>query len=54
MPRDLRIPLLLLPVAILLAGCSVIGGVFKAGMWTGFLLILVFVGLLAWLFGRKN
>ena len=52
MPRFPRSLPLLLPAAGLLGGCSVVGGVFKAGMWAGFLVVLAVVGLLAWLFGR--
>lgn len=51
MPRHLR-TLLLLLCATLVAGCSAVGGIFKAGMWTGILAIVVVVAIVAWLFSR--
>jgi branched-subunit amino acid permease len=51
----LRTPVLAL-VAVLLAGCDVIGGIFQAGAWTGLVLALVViavVGVLFSLFRRK-
>jgi len=42
---------------LLLSGCELIGDIFKAGVWTGILLVAVVVGLilfvLARLFGKK-
>jgi hypothetical protein len=43
---------LLLLVVVLLAGCSAIGGIFKAGMWTGILALVVVIAIVAWLFSR--
>lgn len=46
------------PLALLMlfSSCEVIGGIFKAGMWTGVILVVVVVGLviflLAKLFGK--
>ena len=36
----------------LLASCSVIGGIFKAGVWVGILIVLAIIGLIIWLIGR--
>jgi Flp pilus assembly protein protease CpaA len=38
----------------LLGSCSVIGGIFKAGVWTGIILIVLVVGFLIYLFGRRS
>lgn len=38
----------LLFVALMLSGCDLVEGIFKAGMWVAFLGILVVVGLAAW------
>ncbi|MDB5278455.1 hypothetical protein QWZ08_02245 [Ferruginibacter paludis] len=50
--------LLLVAVAItLLPGCQAIGDIFKAGMWTGILVVVIVVGLIIYLisrFGRKE
>jgi hypothetical protein len=49
-------PLALLALLTLFSSCEVIGGIFKAGMWTGVILVVVVVGLviflLAKLFGK--
>jgi hypothetical protein len=46
----------LLALLVSLSSCEVIGGIFKAGMWTGVILVVVVVGLviflLAKLFGK--
>ena len=39
---------------LLLSSCSVIGGIFKAGVWTGVLMIVLVIGLLIYLFGRRS
>jgi hypothetical protein len=44
--------LLALATAMTLSSCEVIGGIFKAGVWVGILLVLVVVGLILWLVGR--
>ncbi|MDR3008575.1 MAG: hypothetical protein LBV59_11615 [Sphingobacterium sp.] len=36
----------------LLTGCSVIEGIFKAGVWTGILIVVVVVALLIWLISK--
>lgn len=36
----------------MLAGCEVIGGIFKAGVWFGILLVAGVVALLIWIFTR--
>lgn len=36
----------------LLSSCEVIGGIFKAGMWTGILLIVVVVGVIIWILSK--
>jgi len=37
-----------------LAGCEIIGGIFKAGVWTGILLVVIVVGLIIWLISRAR
>ena len=39
----------LLVLAMASAGCEVVGGIFKAGVWTGGLLVIVVVGLVLFL-----
>ena len=57
MPRRVRrlVRLLLLAAIVLaLAACSAVAGIFKAGMWTGVLVIVVVIALIVWLFGRRR
>jgi hypothetical protein len=49
----LRLELFLL-AAMASAGCQVVEGIFKAGVWAGILLVLVVVGILFMLFGRSR
>jgi hypothetical protein len=38
----------------LLNGCAVIGGIFKAGVWVGVLLVVVVIGIIIWLVTRGS
>ncbi len=44
--------LLLLVALLSLTGCEVIGGIFKAGVWVGILLVLVVLAGLFWIVGK--
>jgi len=48
----------LLPLLILLmvtfSSCEVIGGIFKAGVWVGVLLVLVVVFIIVWLVSKSS
>lgn len=46
--------LLLLTAIGLLSGCQVIGDIFKAGVWTGVLLIVAVVALIIFLIGKMS
>jgi hypothetical protein len=47
--KKLNISLIVLAM-IALSGCSVVTGIFKAGVFVGILAIVVVVGILIWLF----
>lgn len=51
------LPLLLAILLLPLTGCEVIGGIFKAGAWTGAIGVILVVVLIIWLasrlFGRR-
>jgi hypothetical protein len=34
------------------SGCEVIGGIFKAGVWVGILVVVAVIGLIIWLVTR--
>lgn len=36
----------------LLTGCSVIEGIFKAGVWTGIIVVVLVVALIIWLIAK--
>jgi hypothetical protein len=44
--------LYLLGLAMTVSSCRVIGGIFKAGVWVGVMLVVVVIGLILWLVGR--
>lgn len=52
MQKSLSFLLTLMVLMVSLSSCEVVGGIFKAGMWTGFLIIVVVVGLIIWLISR--
>jgi hypothetical protein len=55
MTRNMLLRLeLLVFLAMMSAGCQVVEGIFKAGVWVGILLVLVVVGILFMLFGRSS
>jgi len=41
-------------MAMALTGCEIIGGIFKAGVWSGILLVVAVVGLIIWLISRAR
>jgi len=49
----LRLELLVM-LALMSAGCQVVEGIFKAGVWVGVLLVVVVAGILFMLFGRSS
>ncbi len=44
-------PLLLL-LMITFSGCEVIGGIFKAGLWVGVIIVVAIIAIVIWLFNR--
>lgn len=44
--------LLALAMAMSFSSCQVVGGIFKAGVWVGILLVVLVVGVILWLVGR--
>jgi hypothetical protein len=43
---------LLLILATQVAGCELAAGIFKAGMWVGIIMVVLVIGLIAWLVSR--
>jgi TM2 domain-containing membrane protein YozV len=46
--------LLLILSAIFLNSCAVVGGIFKAGVWVGILIVVFFIGIIIWLVTRSG
>ena len=44
--------LCLITMFLFFSGCEVIGGIFKAGVWVGILVVLAVIGLIVWLVTR--
>jgi hypothetical protein len=48
------LPVSLLTLILLLSGCEVIGGIFKAGVWVGVLAVVAVVAVIIYLFSRTS
>jgi hypothetical protein len=46
--------LLLILTAIFLNSCAVVGGIFKAGVWVGILIVVFIIGMIIWLVTRSG
>lgn len=51
--NSLRLSLLVLTTTAF-SGCEVIGGIFKAGMWSAVIIIVVIVALILFLVGKRK
>lgn len=45
-------PLFLLALLPLLDSCAVIGGIFKAGVWVGVLIVVAVLAIIIWVIGK--
>ncbi|TDQ75829.1 hypothetical protein CLV99_3523 [Sphingobacterium yanglingense] len=57
--KKISIIALLTLVTLSFTSCEVIGGIFKAGVWSGIIMVVVVVALILWLLakmfgGRRN
>ncbi|HEY2349369.1 MAG TPA: phosphatidate cytidylyltransferase [Puia sp.] len=46
--------LLMVLALVFLNSCAVVGGIFKAGVWVGILIVVFIVGIIIWLVTRSN
>ncbi|MBN9300062.1 MAG: phosphatidate cytidylyltransferase [Filimonas sp.] len=46
--------LLLIMLTVCLSSCEVIGGIFKAGVWVGILLVVVVAFIIIWLVSKAG
>lgn len=54
MKRFTPIALLFILASSLLTGCGIIEGIFKAGMWTGIIIVVAIVVLIIWIIVRLS
>jgi hypothetical protein len=52
--KNTSLSFLLLSSVLLLSSCSVVGGIFKAGIWTGIIIVAIVVILIIWLLSRGS
>ena len=45
---------LLLLLAVTASGCGIIGGIFKAGIWVGAIVVVLIVVLVLWIVGKAR
>jgi uncharacterized membrane protein len=48
------IPILFAVLLFIQPGCAVVGGIFKAGVWVGVLLVVLVIALIVWLISRAG
>lgn len=46
--------LVLFVLAVTVSGCSVVGGIFKAGLWLGAIAVILVVVLIMWIVGKAR
>lgn len=37
-----------------MSSCEVVGGIFKAGMWVGILVVVLVIGIILWVIGKAR
>ncbi|MGN6398986.1 MAG: phosphatidate cytidylyltransferase [Flavisolibacter sp.] len=42
----------MMTLAMTISSCEVIGGIFKAGVWVGIIIVVLIIGLILWLVGK--
>jgi len=52
--RSIVTVFLVLLLAVVVSGCSVVGGIFKAGFWTGIIIVVLIVAALLFLVAKAR
>lgn len=50
--KRLNIIALLASTTMLLTSCEVVKGIFKAGLWSGIIIVVIIIALIIWLFSK--
>lgn len=40
--------------SLTLAGCEIVGGIFKAGVWVGVVLVVLVIAIIAWIVSKRR
>jgi uncharacterized protein (DUF2062 family) len=54
MKNWISFPIVFLALAMILSGCEVVGGIFKAGVWVGLLVAALVIGLIIYFMTRRK
>lgn len=54
MKNSLLMLTVLVSALLTLSGCEAIGGVFRAGMWAGVIVVIIVVALVLWLLSKMR
>jgi uncharacterized membrane protein YcjF (UPF0283 family) len=52
--KNLSLLTLLVILAVSSAGCEVVGGIFKAGMWVGVIMVALILVVVFWIVGKMR
>ncbi|MCW3082074.1 MAG: phosphatidate cytidylyltransferase [Segetibacter sp.] len=52
MRKNLLLAMMFTLTVSILSSCEAIGGIFKAGMWVGVIVVVIIVALVLWLIGK--
>ncbi len=52
--KFLNLSLALMFIAISLSSCEAIGGIFKAGMWTGLIIVVIIIAIILYFVNRSK
>jgi hypothetical protein len=52
--RNLSLLTLLMILAVSSSGCEVVGGIFKAGLWVGVIMVALILVVIFWIVGKMR
>lgn len=52
--KNLSLLMLLMLLAVSSSGCEVVGGIFKAGMWVGVIMVALILVVVFWIMGKMR
>ena len=52
MKKGIALPSMVMFIMVFMSSCEVVGGIFKAGMWVGFIVVVLVIALVLWLINK--